>query len=254
MQKINITNNKEREDIEQKAAALLQMADLPGALRLYMFVLDWDKYKENVLSQISTLSNLRIIYSQLSKEAQDVRKKKEMADKALEVITEALNLADSNNIESSVLLVYQVLTKFENAMELDETPKRRELRDCLNCINDAIVHLPGSKAYKAWPANLKAKIQSELQEIEAAMDTLDWAEKMVYFGYLEEFELAAGDAVNKINLWLANLYLTRIDLFIKSGRLLLAKNYANYVISIEGSAPTLLECKKEAQKVVGSLK
>jgi hypothetical protein len=130
--------------------------------------------------------------------------------------------------------------------------KRTRLNDALSLVDHAIENLPGSLANRAWPANLKAKIEYEMGSIDDSLHTLVQAQEWVLKGYGDEMR-KDDQAEMKLNTWLSGLMLTTADICAKENKPFLAKHYCTYILNMYDPKGYLADKKKEAQKIFDSI-
>lgn len=129
----------------------------------------------------------------------------------------------------------------------DTLQLQQQLQEILQDVEQAIAILPGSKAHKAWPMNLKAQIQYALGNLNGALTTIADAQQLLFEGY--EAEVAGGDQAEiKLNVWLSGLMLTMATICQKENRLILARHYANYVVTMD--YPYLENRRNQAEQIL----
>ena len=256
--KLTISILDEREQVKNKAVEVRESGDLIGAEEALKQVIDWDQANQNYRGEVDALGHLRIVYTKLAEEQSDIRVKQDFRSKARECVNQALGiLAEHPEIPQgprSTLKVHLASTIFDSAKdEVEPRAKTSKLIEALGVIGEAVETLPGSIAHKAWPANLKAQILYELGRKDEAWEVLAQAEKWLYYGY--EAEISAGDQGElKLNVWLSGLMLTKAEICRREGKPILAQHYAEYVVSMTDPQQSLGQRKKDASKLLSTIK
>lgn len=246
-----------REVLKNKAVEVRESGDLTASLEMLKEVEKWDDANKNTRGQIDVLGHLRIVYSRLADHEYVSDKKCEYRELALQSIEKALDLVqtvpESAIGQQAILKVHSASCGLDLAMELiDHAAKDKALANALKSVNEAILILPGSKAHKAWPANVKAKILAELGKIPEALNVLTTAQMWLYEGY--DDEMKQGDQASvKLNVWLSGLMLTMASIYAKEKKPLLARHYATYVLTMAQSEKALGERAKEAKAILDKL-
>lgn len=137
--------------------------------------------------------------------------------------------------------------------EKNSVEKRRKLSEALSLVNHVIETLPGSPVHKTWPATLKAKIEYEMGSIEDSLHTLTQAQELVIRNYGSGV-IKDKQTVMELNMWLSGLMLVAVEICLKENKPFLAKHYALHVLTMSDPENLLLERKKEAKRILDSLK
>lgn len=246
----------QREELKNKAVETREAGRPKEALEMFKLVEAWDETNNNVKGQIDVLGHMRITYTRMGNQEQDTDKKRALFEKALEVIEKSVSIPQQHpEIQQGTLAVQRIhlaSSQRDLALLTSEQPDKTILTKALKSVDEAILNLSGSKAHKAWPANLKAQLLFDLGRTEEALAVLSEAEKWLYEGYIEE--LYGGDQGElKINVWLSGLHLTRAMIYGKEGRTILAKHYINSVLQMDDPKNMLGERKKQAQQMLEKL-
>ena len=246
----------QKEELKNKAVEEREAGNLKKALGLFEEVLKAHKEEKNLKGLIDVLGQIRITYTKLAEEESAPLEKAHLQKEAHRCALEAVEMAETGGRQllgqlqiSKVHLASTILTH-SKTMEIEE--KTKELENALLTLNEAIANLPGSKAHKAWPLNIKAKVLYDLDREEEAFSILLEAEKALYDGYDDEIK-NADQAELKLNIWLAGIHLTRANICALEGKHVLAKHYASAILAIDDPKNTLGERKKEAKAILAQL-
>ena len=251
-----ISNKDQRESFKDEAVEIREQGNLDESLEFFEKVEKWDKENSNFRGQMDVLGHMRITYSRMGDKEKDVNKKKEFKTKALVSVKKAIAIGKREILPEGPLAIQSVhlasasldLAKFE-----EEDKRKGILEEALKELSKAMEGFPGSVAHKAWPSNLKAQLEYKLGNVADAIETLHYGEKCLFEGYEDEIK-NDDQAELKLNVWLSGLHLTFATICVEEGRPILAKHYATSVLNIDDSKKMLGERKKEAQKILDSLK
>jgi tetratricopeptide (TPR) repeat protein len=246
-----------REDFKLQGIEMRENGKLKEALKLFRQIEDTDIQSDNVKGRMEILDEIRTVYAAMGDVEKDVKAKKDFFQKALNTAEEAIDLGRTHTGISKESLSLQEVHLASALLdtvkdEADMTLKRTRLSDALSLVDHAIQNLPGSLANRAWPANLKAKIEYELGSIDDSLHTLVQAQEWVLKGYEEEMKKDS-QAEMKLNIWLSGLMLTTADICAKEDKPFLAKHYCAYILSMYDPKGYLSDKKREAQKILDFL-
>lgn len=129
------------------------------------------------------------------------------------------------------------------------TSKKAQLTTALETIEESIKNFPGSQAARAWPLNTKAQIQFKMGNTSDAMDSICQGQRMLYEGYEEQLK-EDNNSDLKINVWLSGLFLSATVICKQTNRELLAKYYANAVLSLPDEEGHLVNRKNQAKALL----
>lgn len=207
--------------------------------------------------RMDVLSELRAVYSKMGDEEKDAKAKKDFFQKALNTAEAAVDLGRSHPEISKDSLPLQEVYLSSALLdtvkeEMDVELKKTRLSGALSLVNHAIENLPGTLANRAWPANLKAKIEYEMGSIDDSLHTLVQAQEWVLKGYEDEMKVDDKAEV-KLNSWLCGLMITTASICAKENKPFLAKHYCAYVLSMYDPTGYLSDKKREAQAILDSL-
>lgn len=257
--KVSISSPKTRETYKDEAVKVRESGNLLTSLEMFREILKWDESNKKPQDQMDTLGHIRICYTRLADELETKtpNEAKKLRYQALEAVEMAMKIGKKYPKLKDASAIQKVhfasasydLTKYIS----NKVEKRKVLEKAYKIIKQAIKELPGSKAHKAWPANTKAKIEYDLGLKEEAIKTLTDGERLIFEGYADEFAHQK-DAELKFGVWLSGLHLTQANIAIKEKMPLLAKHYATSVIMTLDPKNVLGERKKEAQRIIDSLK
>ncbi len=246
---------EEREKYKNSAVEVRESGKLDQARNMFVEIIEWDKTNNNPRGQMDVLGHLKIVFTRLAETEPKSEAKLDWYNKALETSMQSLAIGEENpQIPEGVKAIQKIHAA---SLILDLCPyqtsgKEEKLNEALKMINEAIATLPGSEAHKAWPSNTKAKILFELGKDDEAVEVLTQAQTFLYKGYEDEIK-NDDQAEIKLNVWLAGIQLTYANICAKTGKNILAKQYASAVLNIEDPKNVLNERKKEAQKILDSL-
>ncbi len=246
------SQKEQREEYKNKAVVVRESGNLKEALSMFEEVQKWDEENSNTKGLIDVLGHIRIVYSRLAEESLDKKEKEILNKKAFAAAERALKVGEDNSLDSGALTVQKV--HFASALlTLAQSKVGQEKIDGLNkalkIVEEAFETLPGSKAHKAWPLNLKGKILFELGKSQEAVAALLQGEAKIYEGYEEEIKKDDQPEI-KLNVWLSGIHLTLAYICQKEGKDILAKHYAASVLAIEDPNNVLGERKKEAKRIL----
>ncbi len=249
----------EREIFKDEAIKIRENGNLVIALNMFKQVIAWDLANKNPKGAIDVYGHLRITYSRIGKGKRNNDEKLENFKKAASAIKDAIILCDKFPETKDKGRIAMLNTHLAgNMVELislttNEAEKTKILNEALAIINNAIKDLAGSRAHLSWPKRAKGEILFLLERNEEALDTLLDAEKDIFFGY----KIEVGENKDKefvIGVWLSGLHLTIARMALAMKLNVIAKHYATSVLSIQDPTGTLNERKKEAKRILESLK
>lgn len=250
------SSKEDREAYKNKAVETREAGNLKESLKMFEDIFKWDEKNGNTRGAIDIIGHIRITLTRMSIEATDRDIKENFLKRASDACEKALMIINSNNgLPDGVLAIHQVhyASSILSLTKINDKNKEENLTKALSIISLAIEKLPGSKAHKAWPLNIKAKILYALGRGDEAVKTLAEAEVLLFEGYDEE--VSGGDQAEiKLNAWLSGIHLTFASICKKEGKIILARHYASSVLTIEDPKNTLGERKKEARRILDSLK
>jgi len=214
---------------------------------------------KNTKGAIDVYGRLRITYSRIGKGKRNNDEKLEFYKKAEYAIKEGLKLCEKypevkEKGRIAMLNTHLAGNSLEISSSISDTKLRKQkLQEALKKINLAINDLAGSRAHLSWPKRAKGEILFLLGENQEAIDTLLEAEKDIIFGYKDEVGTNK-DKEFVIGVWLSGLHLTIAKIAKEMDLPLIAKHYATSVISTKDNTGTLNERKKDAKRILDSLK
>lgn len=246
---------EEREQYKNSAVEVRESGKLEQARNMFVEIIDWDKANGNPRGHMDVLGHLKIVLTRLAEAEPKTEIKLGFYHKALDASIQALEIAEENSdIPDGAKAIQKIhaASLILDLCQFQETGKEEKLNEALKMINEAILILPGSEAHKAWPSNTKAKILFELGKDEEAVEVLTQAQTFLYKGYEDEVK-NDDQAEIKLSVWLAGIQLTHANICAKTGKVILAKQYATAVLNTEDTKNILVERKKEAQLILDSL-
>lgn len=250
--------SQQRETFKNKGVEAREAGDLKQAEKIFNQVIEWDKKNNNLRGQIDVMGHLRIVYTRLVEQTENKEQKKIYLQKASQINKQVLQIAERNKDvitegSMSILKVHIASTIVSFFEYFTSEEAKAQLEKALNLVNEAIETLPGSKAHKAWPLRLKGEILHNLGKTEEAIEALTEGEVYLYLGYKDEIG-KDDQAEIKINVWLSGLHLTFARICAQTKRDILAKHYVNSVLSVPDPKNILRERKKEAERILVTLK
>ena len=243
----------------ESAVKTRESGDLLQALEMFQELLAWDIKNKTPEKQMDTLGHRRICYTRLADEIEikDPKEAKKLRYSALESVENAMMIGKKYpklKDQSAIQKVHYASASYDLTKYITiKQEKIKVLVKAYKIIKQAVKELPGSSAHKAWPSNTKAKIEYDLGLKHEAIKTLTEGERLIFEGYAEEFARGE-DAELKFGVWLSGLHLTQANIAIQENMPLLAKHYATSVIMTLDPKNVLGERKKEAQRIIDSLK
>jgi tetratricopeptide (TPR) repeat protein len=251
-------NKSERDKNKKVAMDLAESGNLEEALRMFKEIQEWDVLNENAEGEMDVLGYIRTVYTLMADHEKDSKKKKILYYKALEVAQRAItisqkhpDIAQDPMVVQEVYLASALLDSIRE--EKDPSVRKQRLSELLGLVTHAMAKIPGPLVQKTWPATLKAKIEYEMGSIEDSLHTLIQAQEWVIKSYKGADEHNP-ETETKLNVWLSGLMLATADICSKEEKPFLAKHYATYVLNMHDPTNALVWRKKEAQKVLDSIK
>ncbi len=254
---LNMTDSKQmREDQKNLGVKEREAGNLENAVNIFSEVISWDQENNNPTGEMDALGHLRITYSLLAHQQEIAEEKRHYLEMAMDTAENILEIGrtqlEKSKNELAIPLAHSVDARMEFAEFIDEPARAEMLRQALNDIEVSITNLPGSEAHKAWVLQKRAQIQYLLGNVDDALVTLNNAEISLFNGYDEEIN--SGDQADmKLNIWLSGLFLAKATIYSNSNRPILARHYANAVLSIDDPDDFLVNRKNEAKKLINTL-
>lgn len=252
---LDLTSSKQvREEYKNQAVEIRESGDLLSALEMFKQVLTWDETNLNINGKLDILGHIRITLSRMAEEETEHIKKQGLVQQA--VIT-AENALEEANKHTEVKEGTKTIQKVHLASALaayseyesDGEAKTQLLNKSLYLVEEALENFPGSDSHKAWPLNVKAKVLYYSVKYDEALDMLNKAEVQLLEGY--KLEKQKDDQFeHKINSWMAGIFLTKAQIFLKKEAYILANYYAKAILAIEDPQNILGERKKEANRIL----
>lgn len=245
-----------RDQLKNEAIELRETGKFEEALQKFKQVIQMDDESSNFRGKMDVLGQLRITYTRMSGGESDNQKRKDLKKLAMQTVDEIFRVATQHpeipEGAKTIAQVHLANSLVDYAMELDPSERTTLLENALRNASEAVEKLPGSKAHKAWAANVKAQALYGLGRVDEALDTINQGEKWIFEGYEEE--LTKDDQAElKLNVWLSGLHLTMAKICQLEKKPLLARHYASAVLAIVDPTGTLSERKKDAQRILDSI-
>jgi len=251
-----IENKQVRDQLLKEAEVKREKGQLQEALEDFNNIAMWDETQEPTNPKASLVyGHLRITYARLALHETNTSVKSEYLRNAEEAAAKGLRLLEGHPTENGLKAIMQIHlagAKCDLAGALENNDPGVMLQEALEQVENAILVLPGSQAHKAWPIRLKVEILRKLGRYEEALKEALNAIELIHKGYQDEVKADSSAAELKIPVWLSGLYIQLAKLAHEQDAPLLAKFYANTVLSMEDVTGTLTERKKEAQEVLDS--
>lgn len=248
----------EREDFKNEAVKIRENGNLIIAENMFKQVINWDLNNRNPKGAIDVYGHLRIVYSRIGRGKRTNKEKLVFYKKAEKSLVEAISL--SNRFPETIdlgriaiLNTHLAGSALEQITLLNDNTKKEKLEKALKLINLAIKNLPGSQAHLSWPKKIKGEILYNLGKREESIKILLEAEKDLFLGYKQEIQ----DKQEKefvIGVWLSGIHLALANIALDMERYVIAKHYATSVINTEDKTGILNERKKDAKRILDSLK
>ncbi len=248
----------EREEFKNEAVKIRENGNLIIAENMFKQIINWDLKNNNPKGAIDVYGHLRIVYSRIGRGKKTKEEKLEFYKKAEKSLQDAISL--SNRFPETIdlgriaiLNTHLAGNSLEQITLLDNDSKKKKLKNALSLINLAIKNLSGSQAHLSWPKKIKGEILYNLGRREEALKTLFDAENDIFLGYKQEVQ-DKKEREYTIGVWLSGIHLALAQIALEMERYIIAKHYATSVISTEDPTGTLNERKKDAKRILDSLK
>lgn len=248
----SITSKQERDRFKKECELMRERGELVEALEGFEQILEWDKANENMQGYVDVLGHVSISLKLMAEKEEDIQKKKDLTNRVLEMSSQAVEKAKELGLSSGAIAIQQVHQAqafLAHAEFFEADAKKAQLITALETIEESIKNFPGSQAAKAWPQNTKAQIQFKMGNTSDAMDSICQGQRMLYEGYEEQLKEDDNSDL-KIKVWLSGLYLTAAVICKQTNRELLAKYYANAVLSLPDEEGHLVNRKNQAKALL----
>lgn len=265
--KLEPTDSQEkREEFKNLAVEVRENAKFKDALEMFNQVLKWDEVNKNYRGYVDVLGHIKITYSKLaetSKTSQEQEKYYSFANDTLSKAVNAIKKYDLGIERMAIMQVHKTSLLLKLAEVQNPTTRKQTLEIALKTINQAIKNLPGSEAHKAWPMAKKALILHKLEDTEKAIKVAHEAEYKLYLGYNDELDvkkksskyiIGNDQGVIKVKVWLSAIFVTLATIYKDEARFILAKYYANAVLSFEDKDGILKSIKLDAKNLLNEIK
>lgn len=255
--KLEATSTKEeREQYKNMAVKFREAGKFALAEKMFKEIVAWDEHKLNHRGEMDALGHLKLTYQAMADKETDHNTKIKYTQLARESIEKAITIGETYpEIPKGAITIQKVHLAnllMDKYINYDGPEKNSDLFKAIGIIDESLKDFPGSEAHKAWALAAKAKALTLVKQYEAALDTLDLAERKLYEGYKEEF--AKNDQPElKLNVWLSGIHLTKAAIYKETDRKVLAKHYASSVITINDPTKALVVRKAQAKRLLQAI-
>ena len=244
---------EERERYKNLAVELREQGKLELALSMLDSVVSWDAANNNARGQVDALGHKKITLTLMADSSTDSSQKRQLLSQAVEIVEEALKIAESGDERLKGAVVTQKVQYasllIKQSEFLDVKAKAEQLRKALETLDSCIKVFPGSEAHKAWPLAIKANALHELGRYDDSINTLHEAQKALFSGYDGEIK-GADQAPMKLRVWNSGIMLGFSKIFADTNKPVLAEVYAMAVVQTPDPEGVLTARKKEAKAII----
>ncbi len=172
-------------------------------------------------SLVTVLGNLRITHTLLSNVASDNDSRLAHLEQASECVDAALAVMSAHAEEvpqgnRPIFLVHSASIKRHRANLLVSAEERAGLLDsALTDLDLALQEFPGSRAHRAWPLSLKAKVLCDMEDFEGALKAISSGKTALALGRAEELQSDGGE--RNLLIWESGLMLVEARVLYEQG-------------------------------------
>ncbi len=253
---LSLTDTKSaRENYKNLAVTVREQGNLALALDMFEKTLAWDGAHNNIVGEIDVLGHKKIALTLKADLETNRKKKSALLAQASETMQTALDLCKKSKVDSGKLAIQKVHFAgllYKESELLTKQAARDKLTKALTLLNQAITDLPGTKAHKAWPLGIKARVQYALADTQGALESLYSAQKMLYEGYDAEVN-KADQSTLKLRVWVSGTFMWFAHIFAAEKKLILAEIYASAVLVTPDPDGILKDRIREARELLKTL-
>lgn len=256
--KLELTDTKEtREGYKDLAVEMREKGSLELSLKMFDELIEWDTKHKNFKGLMDVFGHKKIALGLLSDKTDNKALQTKYLTEAIECIEKALAVSKENpNIPAGSTAVQHVhkaslLAKISENSTGKE--KHRKLTEALKLIDSALPGFPGSPAHLAWPLGIKAVLLHLLGKDVEAISVLGEAEKALFVGYEQELK---NEVQGKLHLrvWNTGILLRYAIIYADAKKPILAEAYASAVINTPDPEKILVVRKREARRLLKSIR
>ncbi len=242
-----------RNQLYNHAVSLRESGHLVESLTFFKQIAGFDKKHNRYQDLIDVFGHIRITYTRLADDTNSTYEKNKYLYKALLTLKDAISIANTHQEitkgSKSILSAHTASLILKISL-INSKYKKELLSYALKHIDKALKDLPGSEAHKSWPANTKAQILLELENLTEATKVITKAENWLKTGKKTELQSNDPHSRIKIDVWTTGIYLTKAKIYMAELKPILARFYAQLVLDYPTISDHLTERKKDAKKLI----
>ncbi len=170
---------------------------------------------------VTVLGNLRITHTLLSDVASDTNSRLAHLEQASACIDDALAIMTEHSEEvpqgnRPIFLVHSASIKSRRGnLHISSDERVSLLESALADLDLALQDFPGSRAHRAWPLALKARILCDLEDYESALQVISRGKADLASGRAEELQANGGE--RNLLIWESGLMLIEARVLYEQG-------------------------------------
>lgn len=247
---------EKREELKNQAVLLREQEKYQEALEIFDEILKWDELNDNPRGKMDVLGHKRLALSEIAEKSTDTNEKKRLLTKATKCIEDALALEGTHPrinegvIQTQKIHLASALLKESTVSESQAAGQLRKL--ALETIEEVLDNYLGDVAAKAWPLGIKADICLAQQKINAAIDSLLEAQKVLFEGY--RVAVKEADQIElKYKVWLSGTFARLSNIANNENMPLISEIYSGAILGIPDPDNILKSKKSQAEENLKNL-